>query len=170
MPWETAFWRKFAQPMTSDLTDPTAVALPAARALEANRLPYALYGGLMLAAYGEPRETRDAELAVARVSPAQAREAFASAGLMTSVSFSETAFGGLRIRLKALSTRERDLDDAASVLVRTSSGLDLEMVDRELVLFAADLPDGDIRGRFAEIRRRASSGSSPSIAPTPLSP
>ena len=47
-----------------DLNDPTTVALLAADAFEAAGFEYALYGGLLTAAYGEPRETRDADLAV----------------------------------------------------------------------------------------------------------
>ena len=47
-----------------DLTDPTAAALRIAEAFDAAQTPYALYGGLLLAAYGEPRETRDVDLAV----------------------------------------------------------------------------------------------------------
>jgi hypothetical protein len=46
-----------------DLGDPTAVALAAFGALHGAGIEAALYGGLALAAYGEPRETRDADFA-----------------------------------------------------------------------------------------------------------
>ena len=52
--------------MPLDLDDPTAIALAIFRAaLSDRRIEAALYGGLALAAYGEPRETRDADFAVA---------------------------------------------------------------------------------------------------------
>src|SRR5262245_24791613 len=47
--------------MSIPLDDPTAVALTIFRALSARRIEAALYGGLALAAYGEPRETGDAD-------------------------------------------------------------------------------------------------------------
>ena len=50
--------------MTVDLADPTGVALLAAEAFTSAGIEHALYGGLMLAAYGRARETRDADLAV----------------------------------------------------------------------------------------------------------
>ena len=43
-----------------NLNDPVATALLAAEALDQAGQRYALFGGLLLAAYGEPRETRDA--------------------------------------------------------------------------------------------------------------
>ena len=47
-----------------DLTDPTATVLMVVQALRDCGLDAAVYGGLALAAYGEPRETKDADLAV----------------------------------------------------------------------------------------------------------
>jgi hypothetical protein len=46
------------------LDDPVAIALRVARILERAEIPYALYGGLAVAAYGVPRETKDADVAV----------------------------------------------------------------------------------------------------------
>jgi hypothetical protein len=54
--------------MPLDLDDPTAIALAIFRALSDRRIEAALYGGLALAAYGEPRETRDAT-SPSRLSP-----------------------------------------------------------------------------------------------------
>jgi hypothetical protein len=78
-----------------DLEDPTTVALIAADALTRAGLPYALYGGLLTAVYGEPRETRDADLAVIDLSPATGRDALAGRGVTTVVTFSDVQFGGL---------------------------------------------------------------------------
>jgi hypothetical protein len=47
-----------------NLDDPVAVALCVAALLERAETPYALCGGLAVAAYGTPRETKDADLAV----------------------------------------------------------------------------------------------------------
>lgn len=41
--------------MKPDLSDPTTSSLLAAEAMARAGLAYALYGGLLLAAYGEPR-------------------------------------------------------------------------------------------------------------------
>jgi hypothetical protein len=57
-----------AEPL--DLGDPVAVLLAAVEAFRAAGLDGAVYGGLALAAYGEPRETKDADLAVVGVSGA----------------------------------------------------------------------------------------------------
>jgi hypothetical protein len=78
-----------------DLNDPTTVALLAAEAFAANRHDYALYGGLLTAVYGEPRETRDADLAVVDVSAPAARDALATADVHVSIAFEEVPFGGL---------------------------------------------------------------------------
>ena len=52
-------------PKTCD--DPIALALAIAEALQGRGVPHALYGGLLLAAYGEARETRGVDIAVARL-------------------------------------------------------------------------------------------------------
>ena len=89
-----------------DLNDPTTVALLAADAFEAAGYEYALYGGLLTAAYGEPRETRDADLAIIDVSAAHARQALAAGGVRTLIAFENVTFGGLILsRLTLLATR-----------------------------------------------------------------
>lgn len=83
--------------MDLNLDDPSAVALAAAGAFERAGLDVALYGGLALATYGEPRETRDADLAVASVSVEAGHAALAAAGIEGIVAFSNMRFGGLSI-------------------------------------------------------------------------
>jgi len=81
-----------------DLTDPTAVALAVAEVLRAEGVEHALYGGLLLAAYGEARETKDADLAVVRAdAAATAGHLERRLGLRTLVAFERRRFGGLRI-------------------------------------------------------------------------
>jgi len=58
-----------------DLTDPTNARLAVASALEAAGIRAAVYGGLALAAYGEPRETKDADFAVFGTSAREAQAA-----------------------------------------------------------------------------------------------
>ena len=88
-----------------DLNDPTTVALLAADAFEAAGFEYALHGGLLTAAYGEPRETRDADLAVIDVSAAHARQALTATGVRTLIAFESVIFGGLSVcRLTLLGT------------------------------------------------------------------
>lgn len=78
-----------------NLDDPTAVALLAAEALGRARIEHALYGGLLLAAYGAARETRDADLAVAGASATEAARSLEASGVRTLVAFERTSFGGL---------------------------------------------------------------------------
>jgi hypothetical protein len=81
--------------MPLDLDDPTAIALAIFRALSDRRIEAALYGGLALAAYGEPRETRDADFAVAAVGGAAATEALTAIGVRPVLAFDRARFWGL---------------------------------------------------------------------------
>lgn len=83
--------------MPLDLDDPTAVALAIFRAFSARRIEAALYGGLALAAYGEPRETRDADFAVAGLGGEAAAEALADTGVRPVLALDRARFGGLLI-------------------------------------------------------------------------
>ena len=83
--------------MPLDLDDPTAIALTIFRALSDRGIEAALYGGLALAAYGEPRETRDADFAVAALSGAAAAEALTSIGVRPVLALDRARFGGLLI-------------------------------------------------------------------------
>jgi hypothetical protein len=78
-----------------NLNDPTTVALLVADSFSAAAHAYALYGGLLTAVYGEPRETRDADVAVADVSAHQAYAALARADVETLITFEHVRFGGL---------------------------------------------------------------------------
>jgi len=192
-----------------DLNDPTTVALLAADAFEAAGLKYALYGGLLTAAYGEPRETRDADLAVIDVSAVQAREALEAKAVQTLITFEDVRFGGLvlsRLTLlgtapvaglntvdlvrprsaryaavavtravvstlrarplriltledfvvfKTLSSRDRDVEDARAALRRSGALADESLLEREIALLTAELPDVDIQGRWTAIHRRS---------------
>ena len=193
-----------------NLNDPVATALLVAEALEREGLRYALMGGLLMAAYGEPRETRDADIAVVDLTVERVREALAVTGLECLVAIRDggVRFGGLsvgrlslvggdehlglnvldivrtrsarydaaamkrsvRIPLrdraiqaltpedfvifKALATRDRDLEDAASVLKRSGELIDLALIDREVELLSVEVPDFDVRSNWASIRAR----------------
>ncbi len=166
-----------------------------------------------MAAYGEARETRDADLAVVDLRVARAQEVLEAAGLHCVVAIDDPGlrFGGLvvgRVSLvggqddlglnvldlvrtlsprydeaamgrairvplrdgfiravspedfvifKALATRDRDREDAASVLRYSSQLLDLSLVETEVERLAAEIPDFDVCGSWEEIRTRAGS-------------
>lgn len=185
-----------------DLTDPTSAAFITLDAAERTGENHALYGGLLLAAYGEPRETRDVDLAVASLGAHRVGEALEEMGFPTDLNFEGMIFGGLvldRLTLlggegdlglntidlvrprsdrfahaalerastaplrdrtvrvlspedfvlfKVLSTRDRDLSDAASVVGRSGEKLDRRLIDEEIGLLADELPEVDIRGRY----------------------
>ena len=186
-----------------DLNDPIAVLLAASEAVASAGVEAAAYGGLALAVYGEPRETRDADLALSIAATSTCLNALRSAGLDGTVSFDGVTFGGhsvariaivggddatglntvdlvtplsaryaraalaravrgaLRGRpiavlspedfviFKLLSTRERDLDDAATVLRSRAEQLDGELVRGEIAQLVPETPEHDLAGRFA---------------------
>jgi hypothetical protein len=192
--------------MPLDLNDPTAVALAIFRALSARRIEAALYGGLALAAYGEPRETRDADFAVSGVTGAAAAEALGDLGIQLTLAMDRARFGGLlisRITLaeggggaglntldlleprsprfaaqaleravsgvlrgvairvltpedfvlfKLLSTRDRDVEDAATVWRAADLSLDRTLVEAEARRLADEIRDHDIADRLARIQ------------------
>lgn len=188
-----------------DLDDPTTVALIAADAFESARLDYALYGGLLTAVYGEPRETRDADLAVTDVKADRALAALLAQRVESVVAFADVQFGGLvldrltllgsdtstglntidlvrprsrryaslaversvrtllrgravrvltledYILFKVLSTRTRDVEDAQAALRRSGALLDRTLVESEVAVLTDELPDVDVRGRWAQV-------------------
>jgi hypothetical protein len=191
--------------MPIPLDDPTAVALAIFRAFSARRIEAALYGGLALAAYGEPRETRDADFAVTGVGGAAALDALADLSVHTILGLDRARFGGLHITritlaegggqtglnvldlveprsarfaataleravtgllrgteirvlapedfvlFKLLSTRDRDLADAITVLRAPDLPLDRSVIDAEAIALAVEIPDHDVRGRLARL-------------------
>ena len=101
--------------MSIDLNDPVAVLLAALQALERAGIEAAAYGGLALAVYGEPRETKDAEI---------------------------------------LATRERDLEDAVTVVHSLASRIDMDLIERELEALAIEISDHDVMGRWQRAQGR----------------
>ena len=184
-----------------DLADPVAVALAIADCLREEAIPHALYGGLLLAAYGEARETKDVDVAVVHA------DAGAVAGLLdrrlglhTMPAFDRRSFGGLlvsRVTLvegeelntldlvepanaeyarralergiesnlrrrpirvltpedfvlfKLLSSRERDLADARSVIQSLGADLDRALLEEEVRRLAPSLPEHPISDRWS---------------------
>lgn len=195
---------------TSDLTDPTTATLAVADALRAAAIPGAVYGGLALSAYGEPRETRDADFAVAGTRMSAILDALERAGVEASPNFEGVRFGGLRISrvmllgaadasglnvldvveplstryaedvleraltgamrgrpvtivspedfviLKVLSTRDRDIDDARSVLRALRGRIDEALIEREVAALVTEIPDHPIGERLARARAEGS--------------
>jgi hypothetical protein len=189
-----------------DLNDPVATALVTAEALGRTGQRYALFGGLLLAAYGEPRETHDVDVAVVDLTAEGARRALEEAGLRGTISFEDVTFGGLQISrvalvggdedtglnvldlvrarsaryraasmaravvaplrdrlihalspddfviFKALATRDRDVEDAASVLKRSGDVLDLGLIETEIALLSSEIPDWNVRSRWNQIQ------------------
>jgi hypothetical protein len=82
--------------MAIDLADPIAVLLAASDAMSRAGIRAAAYGGLTLGMYGEPRETRDADLAVASADATAARDAL---GANVVITFTKIAGGNTVTRL-----------------------------------------------------------------------
>jgi len=196
-----------AKTMTIDLNDPVAVLLAALQALERAGIEAAAYGGLALAVYGEPRETKDADLAVAGVSAAQGEAALRAAGFDVILAFDRMRFGGqlvsrltliggaagslntadlveprssryahevlarsltgslrqvpLRVVspedfvvMKLLATRDRDLEDAVTVVRSLANDLDMDLIERELEALAIEISDHDVMGRWQRAQSR----------------
>ncbi len=185
-----------------NLDDPIAVLIAAAGAFQQSGIDALVYGGMALAMYGEPRETRDADLAVASVSIERARNALMTTGLTTVVAFSGTTFGGLSISrltlvgggklnmvdlvtprsdrfanammqrplrgtlegqdlsvvspedfvlLKVLSTRDKDLEDARTIIAGLRGRLDERLMRDEGALLAAEIPDHPVAARLLSV-------------------
>ena len=156
----------------------------------------------VVAMYGRPRETHDADLAVSTASAEAARDALTAAGLNVVEAFREVRFGGCTVSrltlvgggelntvdlvrprsprfaaavidraivgtlrsetirvttpedyvlLKVLATRERDLEDAASVVEKQRNRLDWPLLEREAAALALEIVDHDVAGRFAAL-------------------
>lgn len=185
-----------------DLQDPFAVTLAAVRAFERAGLDGLVYGGIALAIFGEPRETRDADLAVASVPAAAAQAALLALGVNVVIAFEDICFGGLSISrlsllgggklntvdlvrplseryaagvmrralagtledsllrvvspedfivLKILSTRERDLEDARTVVKSLGDLLGPKTIEEEVSLLAKEIPNHDVLGRYRQV-------------------
>jgi hypothetical protein len=81
-----------------DLADPVAVALAVADCLDAEGVRHALYGGLLLAAYGEARETKDVDVAVMHADAAGVSSLLdRRLALRTLPAFDRQRFGGLLV-------------------------------------------------------------------------
>ena len=55
------------------------------------------------------------------------------------------------ILLKVLATRDRDLEDAASVVAKLRGRLDESLLADEVAKLATEIPDHDVRGRVAAV-------------------
>src|SRR5688572_21765579 len=79
------------------LTDPAATVTFVADAFERASIEHALCGGLLAAAYGAPRETIDADFAVADAVEEVAATALRAAGLDVEVTFRSLRMGGVTV-------------------------------------------------------------------------
>jgi predicted nucleotidyltransferase len=194
-----------------NLDDPISLALLTAEHLREAGVAHALCGGLALAAYGQPRETKDADVSVLDAKASLVADALAQSGALAAVAFERMRFGGLLlsrvtllgdgaieglnmvdlvqprsarfardllvraieaplrgttirvvspedfILLKVLSTRDKDLDDAASVVRREAETLDRSSLEREVALLADEIADHDVAQRWADVVERAAS-------------
>lgn len=192
-----------------NLDDPISTALRVTRLLERADVPYALYGGLAVAAYGVPRETKDADLAVVSADAKKVAGLLDADGLAAHLAFERMRFGGLtvsRITLlggeedvglntvdlveprspryavaaveraaraplrgeeislmtpedvvifKVLSTREKDVEDAAAVLRELSGRLDVAGIAAEIDRLSAEIPDHDLQARWRRCALRS---------------
>ena len=80
-----------------DLNDPIEVLLAAFEAFERANIEAATYGGLALAVYGEPRETKDADFAMSGINAPQCEYALRAAGFEVVPAFHEMLYGGQRV-------------------------------------------------------------------------
>ncbi|HVS31033.1 MAG TPA: hypothetical protein VMS98_06230 [Thermoanaerobaculia bacterium] len=202
------FWRlvaprfRSAMATTMNFDDPVATALRVARLLERADLAYGLYGGLAVAAWGVPRETKDADMAVVSADAARLVEILQQDGIRAVAAFDRVRFGGLVVSratllggpedtglntvdlvepespryaavavaralraplrgseislltpedvviFKVLSTRDKDLEDAAAIIQELGPQLDLATVRAELEELAAEIRDHDIDARW----------------------
>ena len=144
----------------SDLADPTTATLAVVTALDRAGLRGAVYGGLTitrLALFGsdategfnvvdlvEPRSPRYANLLLERALRGELREQ-----PVTIVSPEDF------VLLKVLSTRDRDVEDAASVWRTLGPELDRELVEREAAELGRELTDHPVADRLMAVLAHA---------------
>lgn len=185
-----------------NLDDPVATVLRVARLLERAEIPYALYGGLAVAAYGVARETKDADVAVVSADAGEVASLLEADGLRTARAFERVRFGGLTVSrvtllggdqdvglntvdlieprsarfaaaavaravraplrdqeiqlltpedvvlFKLLSTREKDLEDAAAILRELAERLDGAGIAKEVDRLAGEIEDHRVQERW----------------------
>ena len=56
--------------------------------------------------------------------------------------------------MKVLATRERDLEDAVTVVRSLASRIDMELIEHELKALAIEIPDHDVMGRWQRARTK----------------
>jgi hypothetical protein len=91
-----------------NLDDPIATALRVASLLERAEVAHGLYGGLAVAAYGVPRETKDADIAVVGADAVRMADLLTSDGLRAMPTFDRLRFGGLIVSRATLLGGESD--------------------------------------------------------------
>lgn len=77
--------------------NPNEAVIRVVEALTTAGIPHAVYGGLLLAAYGEPRETTDVDLAVAEADREAVSSALERAGIESRPTFEGMALGGVTV-------------------------------------------------------------------------
>jgi hypothetical protein len=196
-----------------NLDDPVATALRVASLLERADIRYALYGGLAVAAYGVPRETKDADIAVVSADAESFLSLFEADGLQARLTFAEMRFGGLSVSrvtllagdldtglntvdlveprsaryaaaaigravraplrgheielltpedvilFKVLSTREKDLEDAAAILRGLAERLAMDLIADEIGRLTGEIQGHDIQKRWQRCVTRSSTDS-----------
>jgi hypothetical protein len=55
------------------------------------------------------------------------------------------------VLLKVLATRDRDIEDAASVVEKQRGRLDWPLLEREVAALASEIPDHDVAGRYTAV-------------------
>jgi hypothetical protein len=130
------FWST-AELAMLDLSDPISLLLAAADALSAAQIRAATYGGLALAAYGEPRETRDADFAVGAPCSDDCARALERAGHEVTLQFADIRFGGNTLTRFAVSGG--GTLNTIDLVVPRSPRFAAAVLDRAI--------DGQLRGR-----------------------
>lgn len=105
-----------------NLDDPIATALRVARLLERAEIAHGLYGGLAVAAYGVPRETKDADVAVVSADASRLADLLTGDGLRALPTFDRVRFGGLLVSRTTLLAGEGDTGLNTVDLVEPASG------------------------------------------------
>lgn len=186
--------------------DPVATVLRVARLLDRADIAHALYGGLAVAAWGVPRETKDAAIAVVSADLGLLIDLLRRDHVQAVAAFERVRFGGLWISratllgaepdtglntvdlvepasaryasaaieralraplrdqevsllapedvviFKILSTREKDLEDAAAILRELGEQIDVAGISAEIRRLAGEVADHEIETRWGRCR------------------
>lgn len=131
-----------------NIEDPNELVIETATLLNKGKIPYALYGGLALAVYGVPRETRDVDHFLTKEYLALAKESILKKFPSSQVSLENDSFGGLYLtRMTVFQSAKKKSGEVSLNTIDLVSPMDDGYAQRALMRSV----EGPLRGKKIKI-------------------